>query len=88
MANNRMYMTCPVCGDDQALFLAKYYPSEGWYVNDDYNLTKSLNKFMDTHKACSDEQGTMIGPTDFKIKYEMVGNEGNDIAGYLKEALK
>jgi hypothetical protein len=30
MANNRMYLRCPVCPDAKAVMLAKYFPSDGW----------------------------------------------------------
>lgn len=32
MANNRMYLRCPVCPDSKPVMLAKYYPSTGWYT--------------------------------------------------------
>lgn len=31
MANNRLYLKCNLCGE--RFYMAKYYPSSGWYTN-------------------------------------------------------
>lgn len=35
MANNRMYLRCTAseCSESEPFFLAKYYPSTGWYFD-------------------------------------------------------
>lgn len=40
MANNRMFITCSVCGEQ--IGLAKYYPSTGWYVVIPYEFVAAL----------------------------------------------
>ena len=67
MANNRMYLKCSLCGEE--FYLAKYYPSTGWYLS----TAKSPNheketfgevfaEFLDKHSPCPrrDEQGLYL----------------------------
>jgi len=55
MANNRMYLRCTVCDPEGlATFqLAKYYPSQGWYINrDEAGVTlygHDFNTWLDQH---------------------------------------
>lgn len=44
MANNRMYLKNTRTGE--RFYLAKYYPSTGWYIVGD-NLDDRLNEFFD-----------------------------------------
>ncbi len=62
MANNRMYLKCHLCNEQ--FYLAKYYPSTGWYINmadGDPQSSKlptpqewltQFIKFMDEHSPC------------------------------------
>ena len=58
MANNRLYLKCKRTGE--MVMLAKYYPSTGWYV-DNEALGKALNEmfhrddFGETNKQRSQE---------------------------------
>jgi hypothetical protein len=53
MANNRMYLRCPVCPDAKPVMLAKYYPTTGWFAfgasspDDAYEV--KVNEFFDKH---------------------------------------
>ena len=79
MANNRMYLKCS-CG--KTIMLAKYYPGPGWYVQggegDIDILTKYedlLNEWLDEHTHCDKTDGSMWGPTHFKLEYEQEGGD-------------
>ncbi len=58
MANNRMFLRCSEC--DEQFFVAKYYPSQGWYLNrSDEQLQEfgpDLDRWLDLHK-----HGSMFG---------------------------
>ena len=64
MANNRMYLYCERCGEDEdtpaeacLFFLAKYYPSQGWYTRSTSGpFDDALNAWLDTH-----QHGDMFG---------------------------
>ncbi len=52
MANNRMYLACTKC-DGEAFYLAKYYPSTGWYTNrrdSDPDMADDLETWLDLHR--------------------------------------
>lgn len=55
MANNRMRLVCRAC--QESFPLAKYYPSEGWYINrEDSQLAQfgsDLSLWLDQHKHYS-----------------------------------
>lgn len=72
MANDRLYLICRVCRaqqrrpDEYARYLAKYYPSTGYYTcygagsnprPDDY--VAKLDRFLDAHHICSLETDGM-----------------------------
>lgn len=48
MANNRLYLKCKRTGEK--VFLAKYYPSTGWYVSND-ELVKNLDEMFERDRA-------------------------------------
>lgn len=55
MANNRMYLGCPVCADSKSVMLAKYYPSSGWFSFPEcFDLstcfTQKLDGFFEAHR--------------------------------------
>lgn len=61
MANNRMYLACRLCAGAE-FFLAKYYPSTGWYTSRPRgehlpeSLDAEMNAWFDQH-----EHGTESG---------------------------
>lgn len=64
MANNRMYI---VCKEDNKYFaISKYYPSSGWYTQNDL-LHDDLNEYFDEHKHNSEQD--MWGET-YHLVYE------------------
>ncbi len=81
MANNRMYLVCTQClqtpdvpWEDCHLYLAKYYPHQGWYFNRDPGKTETeLGKFLETHSHKS-----LFGQ-DFAVVYDTM------IPGFPKE---
>lgn len=54
MANNRVYIVCAKCAidpeitEDFIFYLAKYYPTDGWYPTNE-GLYKGLYDWMDRH---------------------------------------
>ena len=66
-----MWLVCTVCPDAR-FNLAKYYPSQGWYINRDAEgqarFGADLNAWLDTHK-----HGSLFG-TEIEFRLEtMVG---------------
>lgn len=68
MANNRMYLACLKCleeedtkWEDCVFYMAKYYPSTGWYINQE---KLDLESFYDRHN-----HETLAGDY-FQIIYE------------------
>lgn len=60
MANNRLYLGCKYCmahrqpEKDEALaqpklYIAKYYPSEGWYTPIEDGYWDQMEKFLQLH---------------------------------------
>jgi hypothetical protein len=56
MANNRMYLVCRRCAEEEAttfeecvLFLAKYYPTTGWYLRASPSLVEAVDAWFDLH---------------------------------------
>lgn len=47
MANNRMYLRCPICPEAEPLMLAKYFPSVGWYAFGDDDGSNSVHDRID-----------------------------------------
>ena len=86
MANNRMWLTCTVCKENEfidtnnSFLLAKYYPSTNWYMwtrgsfqglpRANDRLTE-FDGFMAKHTHDSDKWDINDGPTHFKIEYEV-----------------
>lgn len=69
MADNRMFIREKTTG--KVFFIAKFYPSQGWYSADD--IGPELDKFL--HSAGNEailkrDRGSLIGPTTFEIVYE------------------
>jgi hypothetical protein len=82
MANNRVYLRCTECPDEAQMprfYLAKYYPSTGWYthtraktdldphtinLDTDEEFTVKLDKWFALHVHGSD-MGTFL-----KLEYE------------------
>ncbi len=55
MANNRMYLRCPVCPGAKPLMLAKYLPSRGWTTFPEcFDLSKcfagKVDDFFEQHR--------------------------------------
>jgi hypothetical protein len=46
MANNVLYLTCQQCPDAEPLYLAKYFPTQGWYRDDPLDL----NQWLGAHR--------------------------------------
>lgn len=69
MANNRFYLVCKRCimegKEDHLYFLAKYYPSNGWYTNfpeeRKQDFKDELDAFLDKHS----HEKSMFGYGDF-----------------------
>lgn len=58
MANNRMYLRCTLCNEDNRRFLlAKYYPSDGW-----------TNFIPITREIANKAQLMAMKPEDFDAK--------------------
>lgn len=85
MANNRVYIACKRCVldedtiEDHLFYLAKYYPSSGWYPTNE-NLKDSLESWMDRHSH--PENITLFGYDEdddgpFFLYYE-AGNRDQD----------
>ena len=75
MANQRMYIACRRCAEDDSVsledtifYLAKYYPSSGWYLPGELptELGVKLDDWLDKHKVHAD---TMEG-RDFILTYD------------------
>lgn len=74
MANQRMYIACVRCAEDDSVsledsifYLVKYYPTTGWYLpGDPSKLGPRLDDWFDKHKVHAD---TMDG-RDFKLTYD------------------
>ena len=77
MANNRMYLLCTYCVDqaedgqlDLAAathFLAKYYPSTGWYTNEH---TTGLDEWFGRH-----QHGGMYGEYIYTVFEDVFGRQ-------------
>lgn len=67
MANNRIGIVCNICGNQEHGF-GKYYPSTGWYGDD--NWLRGIFEFMNNHSH--DEECSMDGPTHFALGFEVV----------------
>lgn len=52
MANNRMYLRCPVCPAAKPFYIAKYYPGTGWYARHPTEgmTEKQLNDWFEEHR--------------------------------------
>lgn len=73
MANNRMYLLCTLCAQDDhtpledcLFFLAKYYPNTGWYIRGGKTLQQedgTAVEFVDVADAFFDrhKHGGMYG---------------------------
>ncbi len=60
MANNRMYVSCRICNPkndysvpDSWVCIAKYYPSEGWYIKE--NAEIRLGSWLERHNHDNEE---------------------------------
>jgi hypothetical protein len=60
MANNRMWLVHPL--SKEAILLAKYYPTTGWYM---MHSQEVVDDWLHGHNDT-----TMWGDTSFCIKYE------------------
>ena len=80
MANNRMNLVCQECAEEYpypaswkiARFaLVKYYPSTGWYINQDDETTfgPALNTWLNSH-----QHGTACG-NDIRLEKDVDGQE-------------
>lgn len=47
MANNRLYLKSKRTG--KTFYLAKFYPSTGWYVKDEATFGKEFGEFLHEH---------------------------------------
>ncbi len=69
MANNRLHIYCAYCRDQDPpeggnFMLAKYYPSDGWYIREDRPYIEQFNAWAAEHI-----HGDMWG--DFlRVEYE------------------
>lgn len=79
MANNRMYLVCSRClqdestkWDDCVVYVEKYYPSMGWMADDATALGERLNGFFRAHM-----HGSALGE-EFRIIYESSTKFGKD----------
>jgi len=95
MANNRMYLICAECKKNgrtnYSFFIAKYYPSNGWYVpgDENRNLTKDLNEFLDTHSHPGSGNG-LTWETDevpFSLNWDIDKERALTIRERVQEAL-
>ena len=69
MANNRMALICGVC--NEAIAIAKYYPSTGWYFTEnDHQRDLWINHHW---RQCGRE--TRYGHEAFRLGYESDGME-------------
>lgn len=73
MANNRMYLVNEATGEQ--VYIGKYYPSTGWYV-DTENLSEKMDKAFD--RSEEDAPGGCLGDTRWSIQYESVNGLSND----------
>ncbi len=56
MANARMYLECVLC--DDRFYLAKWYPTTGWYAPSDGTPQEdAMNAWFDEHDAIHGEHG-------------------------------
>lgn len=64
MANNRVYLSCKECGEK--IFLAKYFPSQGWY-NEKDDHAKKFEAFLEKHS----HHKTLFGLDDGNVPFEL-----------------
>jgi len=72
VANNRMFLT----NGKVKIFIAKYYPSTGWYTKNDGLISEIDKAFNDDDFGRSWKKGMkskygMCGHADWKIVYEV-----------------
>lgn len=65
MANNRMFLVNDRLG--VRVFLAKYYPSTGWY-SPAPDIAGALSKAFEADDTMGADPGS--GPTDWRLAYE------------------
>jgi hypothetical protein len=80
MANNRMWLVCVEClatdgtdPEDCRFFLAKYYPSTGWYTTREGKLDTEINEWLDKHI-----HGDMFGEYIVMVYESVFGGAGED----------
>jgi hypothetical protein len=93
MANNRVYIVCKKClmeqNGDHSLYLAKYYPSQGWYSNGPKE--EKLEKFFEEHS----HEGTLfgygemgeLGPEPFVLYFEAGRRDQDQILMKISESM-
>jgi hypothetical protein len=69
MANNRMYLVNKVT--KEVIYLAKYYPSTGWYVS---STIDEINNEFDKREKTYDTYGD-----EWELKYETAKNKKNEL---------
>ena len=81
MANNRMYIKCKK--DGAVFFLAKYYPTSGYYTDKDYfdgDFIDSFNDWLDKHN-----HDDLISENHFEIAYESNPSVKEKIINIIKK---
>ena len=79
MANNRLYLICPIEGD--ALFLGKYYP-ENWSIGEwTDDICSEMRRFFYEHRHAHD-QDMQFGERDGQFPFPIVteGQLGSKLA--------
>jgi len=85
MANNRMYIKCKKDGD--IFFLAKYYPTTGYYTDKDYfngDFIDSFNGWLDKHRH---DDGNLFGENQYEIAYEIKPSVKEKILDIIKKVI-
>lgn len=65
MANNRLALVCKECME--GAYLAKYYPSQGWWTSHNADYEDYMNAFLEKHTHGK----SMWSAQEFTIGYEM-----------------
>ena len=99
MANNRMYLVCKRCdpGPTEAalmpsrFYLAKYYPSTGWFNYGESDYAEKMNAFFETHRHAEGEAvqgylfdddrryGSTYGDEDIVLELEQHSSQEGDV---------